>query len=241
MPALKPARWNVWRLMPGVPLWKAVCLSMNIEPELHLRDELVHRPSGRSQLPVEIWDRLKVCEANTGASGRIRPQGGNGFAQLVTLGEVAALLAGGGFSVPEDMRAKPLTVPALDKGPHIDSLASVSGIAAAAPTAGVGLLAAGGGGLAGAGHTVHLTKKRTNSLTAVIELSIENAVDGKIWQSVWDALVRLAAQQDKPPPLLGFVGNEGVKYTSDDDDQPEKYFTREAFRKRFQRRPKSAP
>jgi len=56
----------------------------------------------------------------------------------------------------------------------------------------------------------------TNILRAVIDIAKKNAVKPDDHQSVWAALTSLADSDKRPPPLLGFVDGEGVKYQNDD-------------------------
>jgi hypothetical protein len=39
-PGVKPARWHVWALKPRCELWEAVALSLDIEPEPRLLDDV---------------------------------------------------------------------------------------------------------------------------------------------------------------------------------------------------------
>jgi hypothetical protein len=88
---------------------------------------------------------------------------------------------------------------------------------------------------ASSGHAVHRMLRRSDSLSAVIELATESAVDREDWPSVWAALIRLAEQPRRPAPLLGYSEGEGVKYEKRDHPDGFKHLTREAFRKRHER------
>ncbi len=72
-------------------------------------------------------------------------------------------------------------------------------------------------------------------MSAVLRLAKEAAIDANDWVSVWSALVEMAKSANKPPPLLGYVESEGVQYQNDSDEEPVKYFKREACRKRLTR------
>jgi len=110
-PMLQPARWQVWRLMPGASLWQAVCLSLDIEPESRLTDEATRTRSDYSRLPADYWDRLTVCKASVSTNGPIQPHGPlyrgmlNNPDCAVLLSEVAAFAIGCGWPIPDAMRA----------------------------------------------------------------------------------------------------------------------------------------
>jgi len=94
---------------------------------------------------------------------------------------------------------------------------------------------AGGGEPTGqkeAGKTVHLAKRRTSPLDAVIKRAQSEAQDGGDWQSVWAVLVSLAQSKDRPVPLIGYVEGEGVQWRVGDDVQ---YLNKDAFRMRMTR------
>lgn len=78
-------------------------------------------------------------------------------------------------------------------------------------------------------------KSRAGPLAAVLAQVKQQAIDPADWQSVWAALVKLAESESRPPPLLGYVEGEGVKYRADDAANPVAYLTREALRSRFKR------
>lgn len=113
-PRLEPPHWQVWRHMPEVALWQAVCLSLNIEPAAHLEREASRQRDAYSILPAEYWDRLMLCQANTGSDRAIKvpPYERVHLRCSVAPGDVAAFLAGAGFSVPDEMRACRVTAPA---------------------------------------------------------------------------------------------------------------------------------
>ena len=112
-------RWSVWRALARVELWQAVLLSLDIEPESRLRDELIRGPLpkygrrfGRPLLPTDAFDRLSICkQALSYDHGPIRPQGPLYRGILsdsechVLLAEVAAFLLSAAFTVPDEMRA----------------------------------------------------------------------------------------------------------------------------------------
>ena len=109
-PKQQPARWQVWRLMPSVALWQAVCLSLDIEPAEHLKDDATRARSGYSRLPADYWDRLMVCLANLSVTqGPIRVQGPlyRGMKNpncSVLQSEIAAFAIHCGWTIPPAMR-----------------------------------------------------------------------------------------------------------------------------------------
>ena len=116
-PKLRPARWQVWRLMPSTALWQAVCLSLDIEPDEHFKDDATRAQSPYSRLPADYWDRLMVCQANVSTNGPIYPQGSLYRGMLtsprcpVALAEVAAFAIDCDWPIPDAMRAQ-VPVPA---------------------------------------------------------------------------------------------------------------------------------
>lgn len=77
-------------------------------------------------------------------------------------------------------------------------------------------------------------RRRIDALDHVLTRAKKEALDPN-WPSAWASLVQLAQSADRPPPLLGYVEGEGVKYQKDDSEKPIGWLTREAFRKRFGR------
>ena len=84
--------------------------------------------------------------------------------------------------------------------------------------------------------TTHKTKRRGETLAAVLAIAEQRAPDASDWASVWAAFVALAQSPDRPVPLLGYAEGEGVKYQTDNPEQSVGFLTREAFRKRFERK-----
>lgn len=82
----------------------------------------------------------------------------------------------------------------------------------------------------------HKISRRASPLAAVLALAKDQALDPTDWLSTWAALVKLAGGPNRPPPLTGYIEGEGVKYQTDDADRPAGYLTRDAFRKRFERK-----
>lgn len=106
-----PIRWPAWQIRRDVELWQAVALSMNIPPADPLREKVRRGASGHSRLPLEFFERLDLCQQCVRMDGPIRPQGPlyRGMLQdrlcHVLLAEVADVLAGARFELPEEMRA----------------------------------------------------------------------------------------------------------------------------------------
>lgn len=106
------AKWQRWRAIPSVPLWKAVMLSLDIEPEPWMTHDVqmhdgLHRQLGDSKLPAQFWAKLAMCRANVNPSGLIRPikAGDSIVFGEVLLADVAAFLARYGLPMPDEMRA----------------------------------------------------------------------------------------------------------------------------------------
>lgn len=81
----------------------------------------------------------------------------------------------------------------------------------------------------------HQVRRRSDPLRAVLDLAHHRAAAPGDWHSEWAALVALAQQPDRPAPLLGYTEGEGVKWQADDDAQPVRHLSRDAFRKRMSR------
>lgn len=58
----------------------------------------------------------------------------------------------------------------------------------------------------------HTLRTRSDGLSAVIAKAKALALDGNDPNAVWAALVKLAQDVNRPPPLLGYVDGEGVKW-----------------------------
>lgn len=58
----------------------------------------------------------------------------------------------------------------------------------------------------------HTLRTRSDGLSAVIAKAKALALDGNDPSAVWEALVKLAKDVNRPPPLLGYVDGEGVKW-----------------------------
>lgn len=113
-----PANWSKWKHIPKCPLWKAICLTLDIEPDEDKHDmrnwlrDCRGNPHG---LPSEFADRLEIARANVSTNGPIRPQAlyagvlKNPYGEVL-LSEVAAAAISWGWTLPEMMQA--LALPA---------------------------------------------------------------------------------------------------------------------------------
>lgn len=78
----------------------------------------------------------------------------------------------------------------------------------------------------------HTLRTRSDGMSAVIAQAKALALDGNDPHSVWAALVKLAQDENRPPPLLGYVDGEGVKW---DQSGTIVFQTKKAFRGRWTR------
>ncbi|WP_153074996.1 hypothetical protein [Paraburkholderia bonniea] len=80
-------------------------------------------------------------------------------------------------------------------------------------------------------------KSRRNSLSAILDMAKERATNADDYHAVWASLVKIAQQDDRPCPLLGYAEGEGVKWSGDDADADAentvKFLTKDALRKRL--------
>lgn len=114
---LRGPRWKVWGALPTIELWRAVVLSLDVEPEEKLQAEACGiapvRPHIFSRIPREYFDRLKDCKRGLSVNGPIHPQGAfySGVLQdpkaAVLMGEVAAFLRVAEYALPVEMAAPP--------------------------------------------------------------------------------------------------------------------------------------
>lgn len=88
-----------------------------------------------------------------------------------------------------------------------------------------------GPGTGGAPGHSHRLKNRTDLLDPLIRAGRQSALDPDDWQSVWDAMVRLAQQPDPPAPVVKFAEGE-ILYQDQDRISA---LTRDALRMRFRR------
>ncbi|MDX6012857.1 hypothetical protein SIM88_29940 [Cupriavidus necator] len=73
-------------------------------------------------------------------------------------------------------------------------------------------------------------KGRSRVLDSAVTLAKEKAGAHADYHTVWEALVALASSNDRPPPIVEFVDDEGVKYM---DNGKVKIFTKDSLLKRI--------
>lgn len=126
VPSPRPsaANWNKWKFIPKAPLWEAVCLTLDVEPNdevLGMRHWLQSRRGVPRGLPPEFVDRLQVAQANMSTNGPLRPLAlysgvlQNPHAE-VSLSELAAFAVRCGWTVPDAMQSMTPTLPPVAKG-----------------------------------------------------------------------------------------------------------------------------
>lgn len=116
-----PAKWQKWQHIPKCELWKAICLTFDIEPdeEKHgIKSWLQSRRGVPYGFHADFADRLQVAQANMSTNGPIRPQSLNaGVLQNpradVLLSEVAAAAIRWQWAIPEPLQALVRTQPAV--------------------------------------------------------------------------------------------------------------------------------
>lgn len=212
-----PANWNKWKHIPKVELWKAVCLTLDVEPDenvLGMDNWLKYRRGVPRGMTAEFADRLFIAQENMSAYGPIRPMRlhtgvlKNPHAE-VSLAEVAAAAVAWEWTVPAQMAG----LANCPSGTVIEEIqpsqATEVGIV---PTS-----------------TVHSTKSRRDALTPVIELAQTQCRNPLDTAEVWAALLVLA--EKKSPPLIGAT-EEGLQYLSNGSAE---IFKRDSLRKRLAR------
>jgi hypothetical protein len=80
--------------------------------------------------------------------------------------------------------------------------------------------------------TKHSLGTRSNPLKAVIDKAKSLAEEPNDTHSVWAALAKLAQENNRPAPLLGYADAEGVKW---DDNGTVKFFTKKNLTDRLRR------
>ena len=207
--------------MPEVALWQACALSLNTDPDSLQNDpyaSLAGHGGGRIFLPESFPDdatkdtydqRLRVLRAwrtkplFTPCAGNIGLPDDN---SKVRLFEFIAWAQGMDWDIPEELVL--LTYPST----LYDSV----------PPAAQNTIA----------NNDKPGTRRADLMTAVIDKARKVATDPNDTNSVWASLVKIAESQDRPPPLLGFVDEEGVKYQGEKVVQ---FFTLKNLRDRMDR------
>lgn len=133
-----PANWSKWKHIPKCPLWKAICLTLDIEPDEDkhgMRNWLRDCRGNPHGLPAEFADRLEIARANVSTNGPIRPQAlyagvlRNPYGEVL-LSEVAAASVRWGWTLPQAMQSlvspaatvtapEPETYPAIKKEGYV--------------------------------------------------------------------------------------------------------------------------
>ena len=109
--APQATKWEVWKFIPKVELWQAVCLTLDIEPDAErfkLADWFRYRRGTPRGLPNAFVERLQVAQANVSTNGPIHPlslyQGVLSDPHaVVRLPEIAAFSIRCGWQIPEAM------------------------------------------------------------------------------------------------------------------------------------------
>lgn len=86
------------------------------------------------------------------------------------------------------------------------------------------------------GKTQHSLSNRRHVLDSIVAMAIDASTDKSDYQAVWAAYVKIAKDDNRPPPLLGYVEGEGVKYASDTAKDCIAFDSKRAFASRFGRR-----
>ena len=228
----KPITWKLWATVPEVALWEAVALVLDIDPRSlqPLRDGWMAGPgrgpvfeprSFPSEAKREGFDNaLSFAERAAKVAGPIYLRTGlavgmNKRTAQVSLADVVAFFVSCEWpDIPAPLLALVPTAEDRTAPPAVP-------VATAAESA----------------TRTHELKRRGDALAAVLTLAKKQALDADSWQSVWASLVALAQAADRPAPLLGYTEGEGVKYQTDSAERPDGWLTREAYRRRFERKP----
>lgn len=230
--------WKLWTSVPTVALWEAVALVLEIDPRSlrHQRDAwmagsgcgpLFERGSFPSQAKREDFETaLSFAERAANVVGPIHLRtrlavGMNRRTAQVSLAEVVA------FFVSCEWPDIPAPLLAL-----LGAVAGTSEPSQPEQPLGANLPPAS----AVVVSERHSIKRRADPLAAVLAEAQRQALNSTDWLSVWAALVKVASSPSRPPPLLGYVEGEGVKYQTDDAEKPDGWLSRDAFRKRFSRK-----
>jgi hypothetical protein len=218
----KEPTWREWIHIPGVRLWQACALSLNIEPNSMKRSSTAWMAGpGRgpffedksfpsADVKAEFELRLRVLLANLSNRAFFSP----GILSTDTPGNH-------GVALSEFAAWAVSVVKWSDLPPELVAMARMSDTKTAAPAK---------QSEAPPGETIthKLGNTRTHALGAVIADAKKSAVDATDYHSVWAALVKAAESKNPPPPLLGHVESEGVKYTT---EKGVKFFSKDSLRK----------
>jgi hypothetical protein len=102
--------WNKWKLVLKCELWKAVCLSLDVDPRQDYFALGVKLTKSFPNAPQELSDRLEVLLGNLSMNGPVCPQPPHSPGVLqdpfapVLLSEVASFAAQCGWPIPMELR-----------------------------------------------------------------------------------------------------------------------------------------
>lgn len=217
-----PAKWQIWQFTPKIELWKAVCLTLDIEPDAerhNLTDWFKQRRGTPRGLPEAFVARLQVVQANVSTNGPIHPislyQGVlTDPCAEVLLSEISALAQRCGWQIPEAMSALESDATGAEKGaaPQVQDTA-------ARPTK----------------SQAHRLKNRAAAiLTAEIDKAKENTNRPDDSASVWTELTKLA--EFAYGAMIGF-SSDGIQYRGSEyqKTQMPDVFTKRNLRERMTR------
>lgn len=120
-----PANWNKWKFIPKCELWKAICLTLDIEPneEKHIMSSWLQSRHGVPYgFPEDFADRLQIAQANVSTNGPIHPQSlyvgvlNNPYGEVL-LSEVAAASLSWGWKIPQAMQSLSIPIAAATPEP----------------------------------------------------------------------------------------------------------------------------
>ena len=212
-----PPNWTTWKSVFEIELWKAVCLSLNIEPD----ERLVYAGPVLEPFdffPPEFHERLFIALSHIGHSfgfweTRIKAR------STVHLPEFAA------WAVAAKLPGVPPEMAAIAESEPTPSTLETSVRPAQVVTEQV---VSDGNAMR---TIIHSTKTRRHALKPVIEQAQTQCRNSKDTAEVWAALLVLA--EKKTPPLIGAT-EDGLQYHKDGTVAN---LSRDALRKRLARLP----
>ena len=194
-------------MMERVETWEAAALSFNLEPCRIDRNKNSSFPDDKTyDLFVRFWRAVEVA-----------PWRALGRNQLgVCLPSFAEWSISKGMDIPAELAsmARPIEAPEVPAPEPVVSILVPMPVRAHSSGA------------------IHRIQTKDNLMKPVIELAKQTAIDSASPSSVWAELVKLAEDDKRPAPLLGFVDGEGVKYQGQDGPT---FFTSKNLRDRMRR------
>lgn len=197
---VKP-NWSEWRDIPVTSLLEVCALSLNIEPSSIQKEVIDSDRRGQIALSEqsfssideasEFYRRCKILYANINET--------NYFKEPNTLSRKTHET--NVVRVDARIRISEFVAWATEKNWQLPTdMMKLHDETAVTPTV-----------------TRHIaSKSRTHALDAVIKLAEKQALAPDDTSSIYAALVKLAASEDRPAPLLGYADDEGVKYQGTD-------------------------